>query len=104
MPRRNHARQSASSLDGAALQHRTVRVLFGGVLPAGAGTTAAFSSAALLGKEITDNGFLGTLAAACVTVGGAIATVPIANHMAHHGRRPGLRTGWLIAMMGSVLA
>ncbi len=74
------------------------------MVPAGAATTAAFSSATLLGKDITDSGFLGTLAAACVTIGGAVATVPIANHMSHHGRRAGLRLGWLIAVGGAALA
>lgn len=88
----------------AALQRRTVRTLFVSVLPAGASTAAGFSSAGLLGEEITGNSVYGTFAAACLTVGATIATVPLSRLMARRGRRPGLRLSWSIASVGAALA
>ena len=63
---------------------------------------AGYSSAALLGKEITGSGAWGTLAAACLTIGGAISTVPLAGYMSRRGRRPGLRLAWTIAFVGAL--
>lgn len=88
----------------ADLQRRTIRTLFVGVLPAGAGLGAAISATALLGKEITGNAAFGTLAAALLTVGTALATIPVARHMAAHGRRSGMRRAWLAAAAGAVAA
>lgn len=88
----------------ADLQRRTIRTLFVGVLPAGAGLGAAISATALLGKEITGNAALGTLAAALLTVGTALATIPVARHMAAHGRRSGLRRAWTVAATGASCA
>jgi MFS family permease len=85
----------------ADLQRRTIRTLFVGVLPAGAGLGAAISATALLGKEITGNAALGTLAAALLTVGTALATIPVARHMAAHGRRSGMRRAWTVAAAGA---
>jgi MFS family permease len=73
-------------------------------VPAGAGMAAGFASAALLGKEITGSATWGTLAAASLMVGSALSTVPLARYMSHHGRRRGLRIGWMIAAIGMVLA
>jgi MFS family permease len=88
----------------AELQRRTIRTLMVGVVPAGAAMVAGFSAAALLGKEITGSAAWGTLAAACLTVGSTIATVPLARYMSHHGRRRGLRRGWTLAACGMTLA
>jgi MFS family permease len=76
----------------------------GGVLPAGAAMAAGYSSAALLGKEITGSGAWGTLAAACLTIGGTLATVPLAGYMSRHGRRRGLRLAWAVAFCGTASA
>lgn len=97
----------ATALDPAAragLQRRTITTLFIGVLPAGAGLGAAISATALLGKDITGNAAYGTLAAALLTVGTALATIPVARHMATHGRRSGMRRAWLIASGGAACA
>ncbi len=90
--------------DRRHLQRRTVGSLMIGVLPSGAAIAAAYSSTALLGKEITGSASLGSLAAAFLTIGGTIATVPLAGYMARRGRRPGLRLSWTIAAAGALCA
>ena len=96
--------QTVPAADQAALQKRTVRVLLASVVPAGMGMAGGFSAAAVLGEELTGSDTLAGLAAACLSLGGAMTTVPLANFMARHGRRPGLRIGWIIAAGGSALA
>ena len=86
------------------LQRRTLGTLMASVLPAGAAAASGFSSAALLGKEITGNGAWGTLAASIVTVGATLTTVPLAGFMGRHGRRPGLRRAWSIGAAGALVA
>ena len=76
----------------------------GGVLPAGAAMTAGFSAAALLGEEITGQPALGTLAAAALTVGAAVSTVPLSRYMVRRGRRPGLRLAWSLGFGGATFA
>lgn len=87
-----------------ALQRHTLRALIVAVLPAGAALVAGMSAAALLGKDLTGSAAWGTLAAACLTVGSAVATVPLARYMSRRGRRAGLRIGWTVAWCGSGLA
>ncbi len=91
-------------VERARLQRHTIQTLFVGVLPAGAGLGAAISATALLGKDLTDSAALGTLAAALLTVGTALATIPVARHMAVHGRRSGMHRAWLGATIGAACA
>ena len=86
----------------AVLQRRTLRVLMSGVLPAGAATAGGFSAAALLGEQLTDSAALGTLAAACTTVGATVATIPLAQRMSRRGRGPGLVMAWTVAATGAL--
>jgi len=74
------------------------------ILPAGAAMSAGYSSAAVLGEDITGSAWLGGMAAASMTTGAALSAVPLARLMAARGRRPGLVVGYLIACAGSVLA
>ncbi|MCP5066067.1 MAG: MFS transporter, partial [bacterium] len=93
-----------SATERATLQRATLRTLMIGVLPAGAALAAGYSAAALLGKEITGNGAWGTLAAACLTVGSTLSTVPVARFMARRGRRAGMRIAWTIGFVGASIA
>ncbi len=93
-----------SAAERADLQRATLRTLMIGVLPAGAALAAGYSAAALLGKEITGNGAWGTLAAACLTVGGTLSTVPVARIMERRGRRVGMRIAWTIGFAGASIA
>ncbi len=65
----------------ALLQKRTLRTLMAGLVPAGAAITSAYSAAAVLGEEITGNETFGDLAAACLTTGAALSTLPLAKIM-----------------------
>jgi len=93
-----------SEAERAALQRRTLWVLFSGTIPAGAATSGAFAAAATLGEQLTGSDALGTLAAACMTVGGALATVPISRLSSSRGRRPALRAAWAISGVGAFVA
>ena len=75
-----------------------------GLVPAGAAITSAYSAAAVLGEEITGNETFGALAAACLTTGAALSTLPLAKIMAARGRRPGIVTGYVVAVFGALLA
>ncbi|MCH1514684.1 MAG: MFS transporter [Acidimicrobiales bacterium] len=92
------------SLEYADLQKRTLRTLMSGLVPAGAAITSAYSAAAVLGEEITGNETLGALAAACLTIGAAISTLPLAKIMTARGRRPGIVAGYTTAALGALLA
>lgn len=88
----------------AGLQQRTVRMLQMGVIPGGLGMTAAFSAAALLGREITESNTLGALAGVSLSIGATLAGIPLAALMARTGRRVGIRTGYLVGACGAALA
>lgn len=90
-------------LDVAAVQRRTLKVLIGSVMGAGAAVAAAYSSVAVLAEEITDSSTLAGLAAAALSTGGAVATIPLARRMARHGRRVGLMTGWSVGATGAAI-
>ncbi len=85
-------------------QKRTLGTLMTGLIPAGAAMSGAYSAAAVLGEELSGSETLGGLAAACMTTGSALATLPLARLMAKRGRRPGLTTGYLLAAIGSLVA
>lgn len=87
----------------AAIQRRTLQTLSLGVVPSGIGVAGSVAGAALLGEELTGSASLGTLAASCLTVGAALATVPLAQRMSRSGRRPGLVRAWGLASLGAAL-
>ena len=55
-----------------------------GLVPAGAAMSGAYSAAAVLGEELSGSETLGGLAAACMTTGSALATLPLARLMMRH--------------------
>lgn len=90
--------------DTEAIQRRTLIVLMLSVGPAGMGMAGGFSATSLAAEDITGSDGLATLAATMISIGGAIAAVPLARYMAANGRRPGLRIGWTVAGIGSLVA
>ncbi|SVB12476.1 uncharacterized protein METZ01_LOCUS165330, partial [marine metagenome] len=90
-------------VDTEAIQRRTLRTLICGVVPAGAAMTSAYSASAVLGEELTGSETLGGLAAACLAVGSALATLPLARVMAIRGRRPGIVVGYTTAALGALI-
>ena len=89
--------------DRATVQRRTLRVLMGGIIPGGAAMSSAYSSAAILGEELTGNELLGGIAASGLTMGAAFTAIPLARVMAERGRRPGIAGGYAIAGVGAVV-
>ena len=87
-----------------AVQRQTLIVLMLSVVPAGMGMAGGFSATSLAAKDIIQNDAWATFAATMISIGGALAAVPLARHMATHGRRPGLLIGWTVAGIGSLVA
>jgi MFS family permease len=82
----------------------TLRVLMSSQVLGGMGLVSGYIPAALLAKDITGNATLAGLAAAMLSVGSSTASFPLASYMYRKGRRPGLRTGYLIGATGAVAA
>ena len=86
------------------IQSRTLRVLMSSQVFGGMGLVSGYIPAALLAKEITGSATLAGLAAAMLSVGSSSAAFPLASYMYRHGRRPGLRYGYLIGGSGAIAA
>jgi MFS family permease len=89
--------------DLAALQRRTVGVLsvsqgFGAV-----GVASGIAVGTLLAAEVSQSEALAGLAQTGTVLGAALAAVPLSRLMGRRGRRPGLITGYGVAMLGAVL-
>ena len=84
------------------IQARTTKVLIGSQVFGGMGLVSGYIPAAMLGRELTGSTTLGTLAAAMLSVGATTASFPLASLMYRRGRRPGLRTGYMIATVGGL--
>tara|TARA_Y100000031_G_scaffold56618_3_gene64301 strand:- start:63 stop:1340 length:1278 start_codon:yes stop_codon:yes gene_type:complete len=93
--------EQPSGSERATVQRRTLVALVVAILPAGAAMSAGYSSAAVLGEDISGSAWLGGMAAAAMTTGAALSAVPLARLMAVRGRRPGLAVGYLVACTGS---
>lgn len=86
------------------VQRRTVRTLLTSQMCGGIGLVSGYSVTALLADDITGSKTLAGLAAASLSIGAAAASFPLARMMARSGRRPGLRTGYVLASLGAFLA
>ena len=96
-------RFSTSHPDIERVQRRTVRTLLASQTCGGVGLVAGYSVTALLADDITGSKTLAGLAAASLSIGAAVASFPLARMMARSGRRPGLRTGYLLGSIGAFL-
>lgn len=95
---------AADGPDLAAVQRRTVRTLLGSQVCGGVGLVSGYSVTALLADDLTGSKTLAGLSAACLSIGAAIASFPLASLMARRGRRPGLRTGYIFGALGALSA
>ena len=84
------------------VRRRTLVVLMVAVALGGAGTGGAISTVVVLAEEITGSELLSGTAAAGLAAGGALSAVPLAKLMARRGRQVGLRSGYLLALAGSL--
>lgn len=88
----------------AAAQRRTRGVLMVGQVLAGLGMGATLSIGAILAAEISGSPAFSGMAATAVTLGAALAAIPLARLARRAGRAPALATGALTAALGAVLA
>jgi MFS family permease len=90
------------SLDTAAVQRRTLRLLFATQIVSGIGVAIGASVGALLAAELAGVGVSG-LAQSAVVVGSALFAVPATALVYRYGRRPSLAAGYLVAAVGAML-
>lgn len=88
----------------AAAQRRTRGVLMVGQVLAGLGMGATLSIGAILAAEISGSPAFSGMAATSVTLGAALAAIPLARLARRAGRAPALATGALTAATGAVIA
>jgi MFS family permease len=89
-------------LDIAAVQQRTVRLLFLVQVIAGVGIAVGGSVGALLAADLAGVGLSGVAQSATV-VGAALFAVPAAAIVERRGRRPSLAAGYILAALGALL-
>jgi MFS family permease len=85
----------------AAIQRRTLRVLFATQIISGVGVAVGASVGALLAAELAGVGLSG-LAQSALVVGAALFAVPAATIVYRRGRRSSLAAGYLVAAVGSL--
>lgn len=86
-----------------ALQRRTVTTLAGSQVLGGVGVSAGAAVGALLAADISGSETWAGLGGTAQTVGGALAALVVARVMAAKGRRLGLATGYLMAIVGGLV-
>lgn len=94
---------TASGVDRSAIQRKTLGTLMTGQALGGASVSSAFAVAGLLASDILDSDTLAGVASAMLTLGAAVASVPLARLMRRRGRRPGLQLFYLLGMAGALI-
>ena len=88
----------------AAIQRRTLAVLFSSAIFGRAAMSMGFAVAALLIAEMLGDGTWAGSATAAITIGTAFSASILSNYMYRRGRRPGLSLGYVAATLGGLLA
>jgi MFS family permease len=91
-----------ANLDVAAVQRRTVRVLFATQVIGGIGVTVGSSVGALLVAELAGTSASG-LAQSAAVIGAALLALPATAIVQRHGRRPSLAASYGIAGIGTAV-
>jgi MFS family permease len=89
-------------MEVAAVQRRTLRLLFVTQIISGIGVAIGASVGALLAAEIASVSMSG-LAQSAVVVGAALLALPATAIVNRHGRRPSLAAAYFVAAVGSIL-
>ena len=88
----------------AHLRERTIWTLVTGVAIGSTGHIAAVTVGTIVAAEITGSSALAGLPAASVILGSALGSVLLSMLMARRGRRPGLSLGYVISVLGALVA
>jgi MFS family permease len=89
-------------METAAVQRRTLRLLFVTQIISGIGVAIGASVGALLAADIAGVGVSG-LAQSAIVVGAALFAVPATGIVYRHGRRPSLAAGYFVAAVGALI-
>ena len=87
-----------------ALRRRTLGSLAVGQIVASAALTAGITVSALVAEDMLGDSTWAGVVTAFFTAGAAGSSFLLARYMSRRGRRPGLRLGYLIGMVGAVIA
>jgi MFS family permease len=87
-----------------ALRRRTLGSLAVGQIVASAALTAGITVSALVAEDMLGDSTWAGVVTAFFTVGAAGASFLLARSMSRRGRRPGLRLGYLIGLVGGAIA
>ncbi|HEY7600399.1 MAG TPA: MFS transporter [Candidatus Limnocylindrales bacterium] len=93
-----------SGTDLAGLRRRSVGVLFGGVALGSTGHIAAVTVTSIVGLELGGDRALAGVPAAAVVFGAAVGATILGWVMGRWGRRPGLAGGYVIGVIGALVA
>ena len=89
--------------DKATVQRRTIGVLAASQVIGGIGNGAAIAVGTLIVKEVSGSSGWAGMATVMLTLGAALATLPLAAMANRSGRRPPLALGWLIGALGAAV-
>ena len=98
---------TAATLDAGTLDHlrtRTVRTLMASVALGSTGHIAAVTVATVAAAELTETDAWSGIPAAAVVLGAAAGAALLSRFMATNGRRNGLTLGYLISVVGALIA
>lgn len=84
-------------------QRRVLRVLVAVQVVGGIGNGAGLAVGVLLLREVSGSSGWAGLATVMLTLGAALATVPLATLAVRSGRRPALTTGWCVGAVGAAV-
>src|SRR6187401_2185573 len=91
-----------TTMDLAAVQRRTLRLLFATQVIGAVGVSVGVSVGALLAAEMAGTSLSG-LAQSSVVLGAALLALPVTKIVQHSGRRVSLTATYLVATVGSIL-
>ena len=89
-------------MEPAAVQRRTLQLLFVTQIISGIGVAVGGSVGALLAADLAGIGVSG-LASSAIVVGSALLAVPATAIVNRHGRRPSLAAGYFVAAVGATV-
>lgn len=87
-----------------ALRRRTVGVLFAGVALGSTGHIAALTVTSIVALELNGDRSLAGLPAAAIVFGAAVGATILGWVMGRWGRRPGIAGGYLVGVIGALVA